>query len=519
MLDKGELTYSYQKRPPFAGNARQAERALITVDRSQKLDLLIHLLTNLQQSLIVCGPEGIGKTTLLQAFAESYQDTWPICVLPGSEALSFETVVAQLSRFLNLSNSSVNFDLSSLRAFCDKQKVVLIIDDAGELMPGLIGELIDFADSLAGLRLVLALSNDELQAKAASDSAIEACHIIELPPLNQRQCLEYLQNLSAQPSSPLLFNAISDALVEDIYQQTQGVPGKILAELPKFKHYQHRQSRQYGLWLGIIAVVVAAGFAVKTFMPAAILDETVSTPVSQPIQVANEVTVNPPPPVIEPVAPMSDDLVPASDLLSEGRIRGDLALTSDMPKTQVEQLTTMPAPAEQKTAGNIPVPLVENGKPAVLETEVPAALAEQPSETKPAELGSAESQLPAGAKPEEKPAPVVSPKPVAPKAGKIEAEGADLDWIMAQPAGNYTVQVMVLSSKESVQRFLRKYADYRDVLKYYPVGVEGQEKYIIIYGSFPTSVEALNNKSEMPAEFNNGVVKRFNQVQKGSRRK
>ncbi|MCQ8103481.1 AAA family ATPase [Methylomonas sp. SURF-2] len=510
MLDKGDLTYSYQKRPTVAGNSRQAERALITVDRSQKLDLLIHLLTNLQQSMIVCGPDGIGKTTLLHTFATSHQDTWPICLLPGSAALSFETVVAQLSRFLNLSNASVNFDLSSLRAFCNKQKVILIIDDAGELVPGLIGELIDFADSLAGLRLVLALSSDELQAKTASDGAMEACHIIELPPLNQRQCLEYLQNLSARPSSPLLFNAISDALVEDIYRQSEGVPGRILAELPKYKHYQQRRSRQFGLWLGIPVVVAAVAFAVKSFMPAEIFGPTVLPSASQPLQGADKVSLDPAPPVIEAVTPpINGDLVPAGELLPEARIMLEPVPNSAIPERLVEPLPAVPPVAE-----NIPPSLLDK-QAAVSEPGVAAA----PAEAKQTEPASGESAPPVEAKPAEQPAAVVAPKPVAAKVGKVESDAGNLDWIMAQPANNYTVQVMVLSNKESAQRFLRKYADYRDVLAYYPVGIEGQEKYVIIYGSFPTSVEALNNKSEMPAEFNGGVVKRFNQVQKASRRK
>lgn len=521
MLDNDEFTYSYQKRPKIAGGSKPAERALITVDRSQKLDLLIHLLTNLQQSLIVCGPEGIGKTTLLQAFMENHKDTWPICVLPGSAALSFETVVAQLSRFLNLSNSSVNFDLSSLRAFCDKQKVVLIIDDAGELMPGLIGELIDFADSLAGLRLVLAMNNDELQDKAGPDSAIDECHFIELPPLNPRQCLEYLQNLSAQPGSPLSFNAIGDALVEDIYPRTQGVPGKILAELPKFKHYQNRQSRQVGLWLGITAVVAAAGFAVKTFMPAAIFDETVSTNVSQPIQVETGPAAVAPQAVTEPIAPVSDNIAPAAELLPDSLLGQDLSLTSDMPEAPSAQPVAEPK-AERQAAEITPVPMVEPDKPATGGTgtpTAPAAMEQQVPEATPVELKSVESRPPAESKSEEKPAPVALPKSTPPKTGNIESAGGDIDWIMTQPAGNYTVQVMVLSSKASVTRFLRKYADYREGLKYYAIGQDGQEKYVIIYGSFPTSIEALNNKSDMPAEFNNGLVKRFNQIQRATRRK
>lgn len=527
MLDNGELTYSYQKRPKIAGNSRKAERALISVDRSQKLDLLVHLLTNLQQSLIVCGPDGIGKTTLLQIFVENYQDTWPICLLPGSGAVSFESVVAELNRSLNLGSAGVNFDLSSLRAFCDRQKVVLIIDDAGGLVPGLIGELIDFADSLAGLRLVLAMNNDELQEKAASDSAIEACHFIELPPLNLQQCREYLQNLSAQPGSPLSFSAITDALVEDMYLQTQGVPGRLVAELPKFKEYQHRHGRQIGLWIGIVAVLATAGYAVKTFIPADILGGAIPETAlqQQPEQLSDDSVVSMPAPAIEPTVQVRDSTAPAGELLPDSLLGKDLNLAADLPESKAEPTVAESDAQEDQPAETIPVPPVESvatAEPAESEAgqpTVPAVTAAQQPEPEPEDGKALEKQPADEVKPAEKPMVAVEQKPVTAKAASSESETGDIDWIMEQPADNYTVQVMVLSSKASVTRFIRKYADYRDGLKYYVVGKQGQEKYVIIYGSFASSIEALNTKSDMPGEFNGGLVKRFKQVQRASRRR
>jgi DamX protein len=78
---------------------------------------------------------------------------------------------------------------------------------------------------------------------------------------------------------------------------------------------------------------------------------------------------------------------------------------------------------------------------------------------------------------------------------------------------------MVLSSKNSASRFVGRYAQYKDQLKYYPIGREGQEKYVLIYGSFPSSTEALEQKAGMPNEFNQALVKSFKQIQKESRRK
>lgn len=89
---------------------------------------------------------------------------------------------------------------------------------------------------------------------------------------------------------------------------------------------------------------------------------------------------------------------------------------------------------------------------------------------------------------------------------------------MAQPPNNFTLQVMVLSDKAAVSRFLKKYTDYRDALTYYPINKGEQEKYVLIYGSFATAAEAQQFKAVMPIEFKQALEKRFRAVQKESRR-
>ena len=60
MQDKDPFSFQFNKNQ--ISSTRAEESSLITLERSQKLDLLIHLITNLRQSLVICGPNGIGKT-------------------------------------------------------------------------------------------------------------------------------------------------------------------------------------------------------------------------------------------------------------------------------------------------------------------------------------------------------------------------------------------------------------------------------------------------------------------------
>ena len=502
MLDNDKLTYSPSRRT----GAPSAERQLLTPDRAQKLDLLIHLLTNLKQPLIVCGPEGIGKSTLLKTFEDSHKDIWPICRLQGSAALSFESIIAQLSQFLNLSSSSRHFDMTSLRSFCEKQRVVLMIDDAGELLPGLIGELADFAGSLFGLRLVFAMDHDQFQQKADSDTATADCHVIELPPLNQRQCLHYLQNLSAQPDAQLSYNAITDDLVEALYRQTQGIPGKLLAELPRLGQYQSWRNRKLALWLGIAAILAGTTYLARSILT---VEDTAFDKPKEAAQASDAniaVAQEPAKP-----SPTTQSTVP-EQIAGEAPKTTTLLAEPEQPKAMDATPEQPPGPDDESAGTLAPPPPIE--APAEV-----AASGDSRSGAAPA----ASVVAPAASEPvAARPAETVPAAPVKPAGGpdaKPKNEDNDLSWIMAQPADNYTVQLMVLSSKSSALRFIKQHPDYRDNLKYYTVNGNGQEKYVLIFGSFLSSADALKRKSTLPEEFSQGLIKRFKHIQKESRQK
>lgn len=521
MLDNDDLTYSYQKRSV----ANNAERALITLERSQKLDLLLHLLANLQQSLIVCGPEGIGKSTLLAAVGHNRKDLWEVVLLPATADTSFESLINDILRNLNIANGSA-FNLSALRDKCARQKVVLLIDDAGNLVPGLITMLIEFADSLPGLRLVFAMNHDQFHIKSGTDKLVEECHFIELPPLSKRQCGEYLQNLSAQPGAVVSFNAISDSLIDDLYRTSNGIPGKILAELPKLANHQSQKRHKAGLWLAVAGVVAGTGYALNAFLPLEriVSDAAVVQPAANPgastNQLATEIPIPEPtiPAPPEPTAPLA---APAINLASEP--------THDpiLPETKTPEPIPAPAVIDAPPAQEAPKqaetidkgtdkqPVSQTGANETISSPAvsgPTTLKPEPQTEKPVTPAADSTPL-------AEPPPVQAPaKPAERKPAKLAVQGSDQDWIMAQPANNITLQVMVLSSREAALRFQKKYADYRDGLKFYSIKQGEQEKYVIIYGSFQSAAEAAQLKSVMPGEFKQAVEKRFRAVQKESRR-
>ena len=502
MPDNDSLIYRQQKK--LESNA--AERNLITLERSQKLDLLIHLLANLRKVLVVCGPNGIGKTTLLQALYSSRKDLWDIYRLKGTSNLNYETIVNELNHFFNHSDTAHGFDVAALRNHCAHRKVILIIDDAGQLAPGLIDSLVSLSESLAGLRLVFAMTYDEFHIKVVTDKALEDSHSIELPALTLKQCSEFLQNLSAQPGALLPFKAVTDSLVADLYRETHGIPGRMLAEIPKLNQYPLKSKSRIGLWMGVTAIVLIAGWFINTLLP----------PVNEPSnknlpQMAQQKTFEPIP---LPKANAPDSSAVDQPAPSQSTVL-PIKSVEDKPGVAMPPAVPTSPAASQPTAAKA----IESSEPVLANPLSSIAVPPPPS------IKVVEQPV---AKPEVK--PVISPTPALPdpvpplkKSAELKTETSvaaddNLEWIMAQPAENYTLQVMVLSSKSAAQRFLKKYPKYSDNLKYYVISKYAQEKFVLIYGSFSSSAEARLSKTELPAEFNHSLEKKFKLIQNESRR-
>lgn len=498
-----EQSNSYQKR-----TARQlADRTMISLERSQKLDLLIHLLTNLRQALIVCGPEGIGKTTLLQSAQHICKDRWWVCLLQGGSSLSFETIMLHLSRFLNLSDATYGFNLSELRNFCQQQKVVLMIDDAGDLAPGLIGQLLDFAVSLPEFRLVISMTYDQFHIKCATDKIIEEFHFIELPPLNQKECETFLQNMSAQPNAMLAFDAVTESLVAQLFRQTHGIPGKILAELPKLKQIQNRKKGKKGLW---IAMIILSGIGLVW-----VLQNNLALIQPKIIESSNPGSFNENNSVSESVITQNDSMI-VKDLpipsVSESKLESSSNATSpDLEKKILENAAT-------STESNVEIQSEEDDYQKHSETS-----SQQTNSTENIVQASSEAKLAVDKIAEPAAEKKNTPNPYQENPLKIATDfKSDLPnnelnnqrWINAQPANNYTLQVMVLSSKESVSRLLKKYKEFSDSLKCYTIKNSNQEKYVVIYGSFPSIADAKKYKAIMPPEFSQSLEKRFKFIQK-----
>lgn len=494
---------TYQKKMSHTQQANASVQALITIDRAQKLDLLVHLINNLTQSLVVCGPAGIGKSRLLKTLVENNDNDWAICMLSASsEALSFEKVQVALLNFLAQHEKShgVN-DLKTVLDAYDKnnRKVVLIIDDAGLLMPGLISALIQYANGYSCLRLVLSMTHDDLHIKSSSDALIDESHFIELPPLTKKQCMLFLQNLSAQPTASISFNAVTDVLADNLYSVTHGIPGKIITELPRLSEYRSSfPVKSNSLLMVMIGGVLLAGLAYYLYEPEAQTTSTATT-VTSPLLDREIADVDIVEPVIGVNAPEPESIVNDSERLPEA---ADIHVV-----TAMDDLSVSEQEIDGVTSGG-EITDASSGQEAEIGQ---AALTQEAVEAGP--------EAPAPVKPEKivKEMPAVQERVDVVKEKSVAAsqQGEGATWVKRQNSQHYTMQLMVLSQQQAVMDFMTKNARLGSRLNYIKLtGKQGQHKYVLLYGAFASSAEAEKAKKKLPAQLRNAWIRRFKDLQK-----
>jgi len=452
MLENDSFTISVKKKPV---NQNTAALTLISQERTQKLELLIHLLTNLPQPLVVCGPEGIGKTTLLKILQERENQSWLYCHLQGNAGLSFEVIQEQLAQI----------GLNGLQASANR-KCVLIIDDAGTLVPGLITTIVQYASAHPVLRVVFVLTHDELHVQSKSDRVLDDCHVIEIPPLSEKQCGEFLLALSSQPWTPVSFDAVDEHLIATVYRETHGIPGKIIEQIPVLSNVQ--QSTQGKWWMvAAVAALVSTVLAVQYLNPTNTENKSLPTPV-----------VEQPATSISPVLPTT---TPQPELPS---------LTT---RTEVPLLDEFIDPSEPL----VPVEIESQNSSQIVESKTEPLLSPSVTDTT---KNSIESAKPI---PKET-LPVVKKMPEVPERQdkKPEIEKA------LPVTGEYTLQLMVLSKQSAIDDIQNKYPALRAGFRVTKSIVGGQEKFVLFYGSFDSAATANKARQTLPPEFRNALARK-----------
>ncbi len=458
---------------------------LITRERTEKLELLNHLIANLAHAIVVCGPEGIGKTLLIKSFQEAVIESWIFCWVQADSQLSLQRIQEILGE--KITQNMPDIKIQSLENVFDRMtswnmKLVLLVDDAGLLAPGLIEKIITYADARPILRVVFALTHSELYLKNGTDPAIEDCYLIEIPPLSEKQCSEYLEYLSTLPRPRIQFSAINESMVTALYRETHGIPGNILAQLPKDdirNKIDYSKAILIGAVIGLIAIALGAQWwssRPKTITPKpTVAESNQSNAAIEPAKDATNSLVQ------SPENPVSQQTQKAAQTLNtsvSARIRNDV-INDSHSQVMIEQElkrdnTGSQSPSATQLIENTSQPK-SNGAPQLTETNTVIKQIQVDSTV------------------------------------ALDAGG---HWLMEQPAENITLQLMALSNEQAIIEVLQRHQALGQNLKYLKTKTRrGRDRFVLLYGSFASPEQANVESKNLPTELQKTWPRKISAIQ------
>ncbi len=460
-------------------NVQISGQPLITKERTQRLDLLKHLVANLANGIVVCGPEGIGKTRLLNTFKDAKTESWLVCLLKGDNSLSLERIQELLSEMMGQAIPGIN--MPSLANAFDRlakrdSKVVLIIDDAGDLAPGLVENIIAYAQDKPVLRVVFALTHSELYLKNSTDPAVDNCYHIDIPPLSEQQCGEFLEYLSTLPKPRIQFNSINESMTAALYRETHGIPGNILAHLPQdnSKKVDYSKPALIAAVAGLVIVALGVQWWSSRPKPAEQKSATVASKQNGGAD-AQQVVAKSVGSILAANAPEAVNQLPAHLSPETAKVSADVA---DANQSAVVAAPAQVADAQALNPGN-----------AVVATPMPAAIG-----------GSVQPEVVANA----------GQKPTA----ALISPDVENQWLTDQPAENYTLQLMALSKEQPIIEVLQRYQGLGQDLRYVKTKTKkGNDRFVLLYGSYTSPEPASLDRQKLPKELKKTWLRKISAVQ------
>lgn len=534
---------------------------LLTKERTQRFELLLHLIPNLKQHIILLGASGIGKTLLLDMLYDINSEAWQCCFVQGSAELSFETVETQLRKTM-LRNKHVSLD-SALQIFREQhKKIVLIIDDAGLLVPGLMTTLVEYAASQSAIKLIFSLTPEMRNNHRKTDKALDDCYLLELPKLSKRQSAFFLRHLATKPRT---YSAISidEKLLNKIYLTTNGIPAKIIAEFTKLSRKNKNETTKWiASFIGLVFVAVAINQSVHYFNEES--EEIAISPVER-IEHIEKTPVVPTEKLPEAQTKSEQDIVipdfkldieqkmigmpvtPQSEVVTPVEKTSESAPVAETEKSESEKVESEKIPEPVQATPEIkvenPVPqgeaIPEPAKTDILEPEkvvepVIAFPKIEPAkgmkiQPLPEKIKIKAIPIPEVKKIEPVEKPTAVKKPVVEKIESVKVEpvkkvelkstpeitetaktDTKVEPVIPPEMKRYALQLITLSSEAAVQSFQKKHADIAKNTRVVKSGTEEKPRFGVIYGGFASSEEAAKAREKLPTEFANALPRKMN---------
>jgi DamX protein len=235
------LAHYGMHRPPFATKTED-DMYYNEPTRTKRLDILLHLTQYGNELLLVTGPEGSGKSTLMQQFLKQAPGSWKICSLNAHAKLDEEQLLYRICHSFNLPvetgtlgaiTTSIKRQLDQLLA--STKTVVIVIDNAHILSNDCLVLLTDLAKiknphSGALLRIIL-FAEPQIKIQFASieleNKPKYPIRKIDLPPFDEINTGELIRHRT-RTAGLEADSTFTEAAIGKIYKQSEGLPGNIV---------------------------------------------------------------------------------------------------------------------------------------------------------------------------------------------------------------------------------------------------------------------------------------------------
>ena len=486
-------------RDPFADEWSGVAYA----DEAGKLNLnkLLHL-APYSEVLLVSGPEGVGKSTLLNQFVVGAKKSWKVVHLRASSLMTTEEFLRQIVHGFGLPSSAGVDEIEDMLVEIGRhlqalgrsgRRAIVVIDDAHLLADDVIvivEHILSDERSTNAISLVLAVDDGALVVSRLDSFPVllhKLAYTLRLEPLAEADVAGYIHHRLAHTSNLAAEPLFSGAVIKQLYSKSGGLPGKI-NELAR-RHLNRTKGgmasvsgRTLVRW-GLALVGVAAVGAVLLFQdrinqlvavsPKA--PEAVTVPAVNETAVVTEGKAS-----AEPVAAAEpvDKGVEAAPALNMGELSGQ-------PETQ--------APAVPVTADAAPQAPAKVEPPKL---EAATAIKPQPAPAPQAAVSAKAVVEPAPAKPVAKIAAKVEEKIPEKVAEKSEEKG----WLQSQNPQHFTLQLMALLDEAEVRQFVKKHKLQGQSEVLY-ITRKGNKLVALVYGSYPDHAAADAAAKALPKEW------------------
>lgn len=466
---------TYQVTSMKVENKTVPSRFLITPGRSQNLELLQHLLTNSHQAIVLCGPEGVGKTGLMDVLQKRLKELLRWCVVKGDASLTFEEVHERVGPLLRhqrpdsaIKNAVPGFSPDS------HKDVVLAIDNAGEMAPGLINRFIQFAENHPELHLLFLLTHDQWHIKHYTDPAIEDCYLVEARPLLQKECREFIQHIVSFTNALREGKGLTDDKIDAVYRESHGIPARVIAHFPELNKAKTGTDSLTILIIAVLGLVFLALY-MQWF--------TASRPITESIIATDQPKERADP--LDYGQPMIS--LPVGKLLANGQ-------SSELTGVREEKFADINKNIER---------VVGDSQPEVITPSASISSADQAKTL---------DQQPAH--PETAHETAVSTPPSQEQAAQLSAIANDESWLAEQPEDSYSLQLMILSEESAVRAVIARHSELQPDLRIVRRIVKGRKKFMLLYGLFPDAESAKKAKKLLPIEFKSSLIRKLGAIRK-----